>query len=250
MATNDSSGKTPGTDDELQQTRKLAPGFTGSRGAVCLNNFITAMNAMGIDADSNYKAALRDLRRHSDEVMVAIAERSGACRNRDFPHRWALVYTAAQLRSAVSLPFLRNLVLSPIPAEESRAPHSFSTVAQETVLRTTAVEAVGFLARKRLKKAINALFEFLTIPSISIRRAAVQSLLAVDKRLRNKIEECLPKDARYLLDVVPKKVHEVLQIKNPRRHLKAQIAKKPDPPQIDDKDSGFNKPRKSPRLRK
>ncbi len=250
MATKDPPEQAPGTDDALQLPDKRAPGFSRGPGAVCLNNFIKAMNAAGDDADSNYQAALRDLLRNSDEVMVAIAERFGACSDRDFPHRRALVYAAAQLQSPVSLPFLRSLVLSPIPPEQSPAPHSFSTVGQETILRTTAVEAVGFLARKRRGKALDALFEFLAISSISIRRAAVQSLLAVDKRLRNRIAECLPKDARYLLDIVPKKVRDVPQIKNPKRHLRKQLAKKADPPRLEDEDYDLRQPGKSPRLRK
>lgn len=247
MATKDPTGDAPGTDDALQLPDKHGPGFSRGPDAVYLNNFIKAMNATGDDADSNYQAALRDLRRNSDEVMVAIAQRSGACRERDFSHRWALVYAAAQLQSPVSLPFLRSLVLSPIPPEQSPAPHSFSTVAQETILRTTAVEAVGFLARKRRGKALDALFEFLAISSISIRRAAVQSSLAVDKRLRNKIAEWLPKDARYLLDIVPRKVRDVPQIKNPKRHLRKELAKKADPPRLEDDN---RRPGKSPRLRK
>jgi hypothetical protein len=57
---------------------------------------------------------------------------------------------AAELQHPAALPFLFNLVLTPIPPEESPDPHSFSTVAEETILRTTAVEGIGHLAKSRV----------------------------------------------------------------------------------------------------
>ena len=64
MATKDPPMQTPGIDDALRLPGK--PFLSSSRGpgAVCLDNFIQAMNATGDDAEANYDAALRDLRRN------------------------------------------------------------------------------------------------------------------------------------------------------------------------------------------
>jgi hypothetical protein len=78
----------------------------------------------------------------------------------DYPTRWAHVHAASELRHPAALPFLRNLILTPIPPEESPDPHSFSTVGEETILRTTAVEGIGYLARGRAD-ATEMLFEAL-----------------------------------------------------------------------------------------
>src|SRR5215212_4366256 len=64
----------------------------------------------------------------------------------DYQTRWALVYTATKLEHPAVLPMLKDLVLTPIPPERSPILLAFSTVAQETILRTTAVDGVGRLA--------------------------------------------------------------------------------------------------------
>jgi len=236
MSENESSPGTPTTQDSLSLENKPVLGIGTSPGAVRLNNFVKAMSEVGEDADEKYKAALEELRQNSEVVLAAIAQASGACRAHDYSLRWALVYAARQMRHSAALPYLRNLVLTPIPPEESRSPHSFSTAGKETVLRTTAVEGVGALAVQGEERAVNALFEFLSIPSISIRRSSVQALLAIDKGWRDKIAEHLPKDAHYLLDIVAKDVREVPQVKDPRRHLRKrdpQVSEIPSPPDFD-----------------
>jgi HEAT repeat protein len=178
------------------------------------------MSATGDDADDQYRRALADLRKHADLVVVEIARSHGECNARDYPTRWAHVYAASELRHPATLPFLRNLVSTPIPPEESPDPHSLSTVGEETILRTTAVEGIGFLARDRAD-ATDALFEVLRQPSLSLRRAAVQSLLATPRgrKLRARIAKALPEEQQFLLALKAVDVRNVPQIKNPERHL-------------------------------
>ena len=167
----------PSASDALRQPERRRALPSDSPGGTLLRNFFGAMSASGDDADAQYRRALTDLRKHADLVMVEIARSHSRCNERDYPTRWAHVHAASELRHPAALPFLRNLILTPIPPEESPDPHSFSTVAEETILRTTAVEGVGYLARDRAN-AVGTLFEALRQPSLSVRRAAVQSLLA------------------------------------------------------------------------
>jgi len=181
------------------------------------------MSRGGDDAEDEYQRALEDLRAQPEAVVVEIARGSSDCEESDYPARWALVHLAAELRHPAALPFLRNLVETPIPPEQSKDPHSFSTVAEETILRTTAVEGVGVLARERQsREATEALWQFMKQPSLSIRRAAVQSLYmasGTSKRVRDRIAALLPDDQRFLLDLKPVDVTEVPQIGRPQRHL-------------------------------
>ena len=194
---------------------------TQSPAAILLSNFMTAMGASGDGAEQAYQTALRQLRERADSVMVEIARKDSACAGRDYPTRWAFVHAAAELKSPAALAFLTNLVLSPIPPEESADTHSFSTVAEETILRTTAAEGVGALAQANNRAALAALFEFLKQPSISIRRAAVQSILRTSRgrTMRRRIAAILPQDQQFLLDLKPMSVGKVPQIKRPERHL-------------------------------
>jgi len=179
------------------------------------------MNSADDDAEDRYQAALGRLREQAATAVVELAGMERDCAGRDYPTRWALVHVAASLRHPAALPFLRNLVLTPIPAEQSPDSHSFSSVAEETILRTTAVDGVGALAADGNREAQEALVEFVAQPSLSIRRAAVQSIMATPRgRSRGRqIAALLPEDQRFLLDLKPADVHDVPQVARPERHL-------------------------------
>jgi len=214
------SNSAPSASDALHRPERGRPRPPDSPARTLLGNFFAAMSGDGDDADDQYRRALTDLRKHVDLVVVEIARSHSYCNARDYPTRWAHVHAASELRHPAALPFLRNLILTPIPPEESPDPHSFSTVGEETILRTTAVEGIGHLAHNRAD-AIEALFEALRQPSLSIRRAAVQSLLASPRgrKLRARISKSLPEEQQFLLDLKRIDVRDVPQIKNPERHL-------------------------------
>lgn len=210
----------PSASDALRRPDRHRVRPLDSPAGTLLRNFFVAMNAAGDDAEEQYRRALADLRKEADLVVVEIARAQSECNARDYPGRWAHVHAAAELRHPAALPFLRNLILTPIPPEESPDPHSFSTAGEETILRTTAVEGIGYLAKSRAD-ATEALFEALKQPSLSIRRAAVQSLLATSRgrKLRARIARALPEDQQFLLDVKAVEVRDVPQVKKPERHL-------------------------------
>jgi hypothetical protein len=215
------SPQSPDSSDALRVRRGERTVFSDSPAGVLLANFLAAMNRTGDDAEETYRRALKQLQANADLVAVEIARAENDCNKRDYPTRWALVHAAAELRDAAALPFLRNLVSRPIPPEQSRDPHSFSTVGEETILRTTAVEGVGYLAAEERREALEALFEFLKQPSLSIRRAAVQSILSAPGggRMRRRIAALLPDEHQFLLELKSVDVRDVPQIEKPQRHL-------------------------------
>jgi hypothetical protein len=213
--------KPPDSSDALRVRQEERIVLSDSPAGVLLVNFLTAMHRTDDDAEETYRRALKQLQTNADLVAVEIARAESECDERDYPTRWALVHAAAELRHPAALPFLRNLVSRPIPPEQSRDPHSFSTVGEETILRTTAVEGVGHLAAEENRDALEALFEFLKQPSLSIQRATVQSILATPRggRLRRRIAGVLPEEHQFLLDLKAVDVRDVPQIEKPERHL-------------------------------
>ena len=203
-----------------------------------LMNFMAAINAAGEDAEDVYKGALEALRGKADEAIIEIARLENCCHQGDYPTRWGLIHAAAELRHHAALPFFRSVVLTPIPPERSPDPHS-STVAEETILRTTAVDGVADLARRGDKAAVEALFDFMAVPSISIKRAAVQGLLKVEQgeSLRGRIEERLCPEDRFLLDIRPLDVRKAQQISDPEAQLSdaGRSASKPATPDLPDR---------------
>lgn len=210
----------PNASDSLSVTPERLPSEM-SPAALLLNDLLVAMNSMDADAEADYTRLLDSARKQIPEIMIEIARRERCCAEHDYSNRWGLVFAASELKHPATLPYLSNLVRTPLPSETSRNPHSFSVVGEETILRTTAVEGIGQLAAAGRKEAFDALLSFLAIPSLSIRRATVQAMLATPsgRRLRKRAAESLPKDQRFLLDLSQPKVEEVPQIRNPERNL-------------------------------
>ncbi len=216
--------------------------FRNSDAANALRNFLSVMYSQEDAAAETYARALEPLRGQAEAVVSEIAHLEASLRERDYPSRFALIFAASELRHPAALPWLRSIALSRIPSERSNDTHSFSTVAEETILRTTAIEGLGRLAGDNNGQAIDALFACLTQPSLSIRRAAVQELLKAPegRNQRERIAAALPEDQRFLLDLRSIDVRDAPQIRNPQQTLAAGVeggGRTPPPP--DDRATSF-----------
>ena len=234
--TNSTNDTSPMADDfDSLKVREAAQPQQVSPVGELVRQVLVTMNASGEDADAAYQRSVAAMREHSVEAVIEIARLECMCLATDYAARSALVYAACELEHRAALPLLKSVVLTPIPPEEIADPHA-SIVAEETIIRTTAVDGVVTLARRGDKNAIDLLFDFLDVPSISIRRAAVQGLLASPQGddLRGRIAECLTKDQRFLLDLKKLDVRKASQIDDPQRHLseKGREDKKPTAPDI------------------
>ena len=208
----------PQVDDQLQGRQFKQQELSSV--SLHVERAIAAMFAEGDEAEETARALLEQLRERAEDAVIATARLEARCPRRDYPRRWALIHLAGQLHHDAALPFLREVVLTPIPTEESANPHSFSTKKEETVLRVTAVEGVGALAARGNAQAVDSLLEFLSDDSISIRRSSARSLVVVDEGMRDRIRDLLPPEDRYLVDLRALEVSEVPQVRDPRVHLR------------------------------
>jgi hypothetical protein len=210
-----------GAGDDSLQEEALRSVIPDGPAGVLLRTFVEAANSEGEDAQAVYEAALEALRQAPEQVAVGIARALGSCPDEDYTLKWTLVHAAAELKDAAVLPLLHELVTTPIPPEVSADPHSYSSVEDETVLRTTAVDGVSEIAARGDERAEGMLFEFLEVPSISIRRAAVQGLLQSPRgeELRARVAEYLPRDQRFLLELKATRVEDMEQVRDPQRYL-------------------------------
>jgi HEAT repeat protein len=213
----------PPTGDVLSPA-KSSEYQVSSRTSAAISNYLRAAVQVGEDAEENYQRALADLRRHPETATVEIAAAYGRVHARDYPLRWALVFAAGELKHRSTLAFLNYIIETPIPPEPKEPSHGFSTVGEETILRTTAIEAIGHLASEGNEKAVDALLRALKQPSISMRRAAVQALRGTKqfKKLHDRIRAELPPDQHFLLTLSTPKVDHVPQVSDPRRFLSEQ----------------------------
>lgn len=198
--------------------------FSDSRAGIRLQNALETLTGMGQEAEERFQESLKELREMPEEVVLELAQAfDDKCQPNDYPTKWGLVFLATELKHDAAFPFLKKLVFTPIPPERSRNPHDFSTVGEETILRTTAVEGLGYFVERGREDALEALLESLDIPSLSITRAAIQTLRStqkLDDNMRQRILEILPKSRHFLLDLKRVAVHEVEQISDPESDLK------------------------------
>lgn len=219
---------------------------------VALRDYIKNAYAMGDDAEIKYNNSLNELKKHSDEAIIEIAHSSNICNSGDYSLRWALVFAAVELTHPTSLPFFKNLILTPIPIEKPKESHSNIIAAEEIILRTTAVEGIERLAVKGNKKAADLLFEMLqNQSSLSVRRACIQGILASNKNvtsMKKKVLELLPKNQRFLCEIKRTDLKKVPQIKNPKSFLKKGSLEKESPPKIIEKHANNKAPKKKGRM--
>jgi hypothetical protein len=242
--------RAPETDNILLPKGQAEPADPVSPFASRVNRFLEVMNSVGDDAQRYYQEALENLRANPEETIIAITQAEARCSRDDYNLRWALVYAATQIQHDSALPFFSNILFTPIPRERSALPHSYSTVGQETILRTTVIEGVGGLAAAGNERAVQVLLESLSIESISIRRASIQALFKVSSDLRERIAEYLPSNQHYLLDIQPMHVSEVQQVESPERHLREDARlDKPTPPDVSDHPDRSSPSGDAPRLR-
>lgn len=234
------------SDDSVQEVGPQHTVIAATPEGMLLQRLIEAADAFGDDAEDHYRETLEDAKHHSNGVLVEIARALGHCAEDDYPTRWALVHAAGQLRDEGALALLSSVVKTPIPDELSSDPHSFSSVEEETVIRTTAVDAIADLAvRGQHEEAEEALIAFLDLPSFSLRRAAVTGLKSAPRgeELRERIASCLPDDEQFLLDIQKADVRDVEQIADPTRHLSelGRAETKSAPPSFDRKGSDLKR---------
>ncbi len=173
---------------------------------------VNMMGAIGSDAEANYQAALDTLRNQSEKVISIVAAEYRNLPKNQYLDRWALVQLLAELKEPSSLSILDEVLVRRIPPEQSKAPHSFTTVGEEVLIRTTAVEAITRIAADGNKEALQLLLKHARHKNFSVKRACIQGYLAHGgKNARKVLVEVLPKKDHRILDIRRLDVHEVPQ---------------------------------------
>lgn len=216
-----SSAPDGASDDSLAEGKHHRSVVAATPNGERLQRLLEAIEGFGDDADEYFEEALEDAKKHRDGVLFEVARAMGDCHDDDYPLRWSLTYAAATIGGKKALPLLVNVAQTPIPEEKSPDPHSFSSVEEETIIRTTAVDGIADLARDGNEAAEEALFDLVRSPSFSIRRAAVTGLRSSPRGddLVDRIADCLPDEERFMLELKRTDVRKVEQIEDPRLHL-------------------------------
>lgn len=163
---------------------------------------INQMGGIGESAEKCYQSALDGLARHAKEVIKVAATEYARLPKNQYLDRWSLVQLIAEIKDEASLEFLDRVLSSEIPPEESNDPHSFSTVGEEVMIRTTGVEAVTRLAADGSAKASEVLLRHVRHDNFSVKRAAIQGYLAHGGAdAEEQLKKILPEHDHYILNI-------------------------------------------------
>ena len=173
-----------------------------STAAEVVAEYIIAINSPGSHIDGSLQDRLKALRACEKDVVAIVTGALSRVETNGFLVRQILVIVLSHLRSESALPLFRTLVSAPPPSEDDsrnvrggEGPSVDSHAgthrqegevcayaagrAQWLVERIIAVGGVEALAVRRGSAQAQAmLFEFLRSPSLAIRDAAVQAILA------------------------------------------------------------------------
>lgn len=165
-------------------------------------NAINQMGGIGESGEKCYQSALDGLARHVKEVIKIAATEYARLPKNQYIDRWSLVQLIAEFKDEAALEFLDQILSSEIPPEESNDPHSFTTVGEEVMIRTTGVEAVTAIAAGGSARALEVLLRHVRHDNFSVKRAALQGYLSYGGAdAAEQLKKTLPSRDHYILDI-------------------------------------------------
>jgi hypothetical protein len=178
---------------------------------------INLMGGAGEAAEACYQKALDGLARSAREVVAALAAEYDALPEDQYLDRWSLVQLMAELRNEGALDFIDRRLSAALPEERSADPHGFSSLAEEIMILTTAVEAATRMAADGNERALGILMRHATPENFSVRRAAIQGYLAHGgSDAYDALKHRLPERDHHILDIRRVDVRDVHQAEGGR----------------------------------
>lgn len=223
------------TPDSTLKLRKVPHPFEfrESPNAELNSLIVTAVNQMGgfgPNAEADYQSALDALRRQEAAALSIIVAEYKALPESRYLDRWSLVQLLAELKNPDSLPALDDVLSSSVPPEQSKNPHSFSTLGQEIMIRTTAVEAATRIAAAGGHQAVDLLLKHARHNIFSVRRACIQGYLAHGgNEAKERLLKIVPENERFIMEIRREDVRNVPQpkgqnfLRRPERDLPPRI---------------------------
>ncbi len=158
---------------------------------------VAQMHTVG---DAGSAATLNILRQNIAQAVPTIEQLYRAAPASNYTERWSLVKVLVDLHHPSALTSLNTIVNTPLPNVQGEgAPF---TLAEETIIRTTAAEEIGRQAGAGQAEALALLLKNCQNPVFSIKQASVQAYLAHGgPNARATLEKVLPSSEHFVLDI-------------------------------------------------
>lgn len=173
---------------------------------------LSQMSAAGADAELNYQQALRGLASNPQAAVTAVVDRYRAADEDQYIERWTQVHLLADLRDSNAAAIFDTIVSTPIPPEQAPGMVTYSTVGEEVMIRTTAIEGLTRLAAQGDRQALDLLRKHTRHDAFSVKRAAIQGYIeAAGAGARDELRKTLPQEDHFILDLRRAEVQDVPQ---------------------------------------
>ncbi len=176
-------------------------------------NLSTLIIALSNDS-KNSSVILDKLKSNPQECAEELTHAFTKLREIEYNARWLIVYCASQFELPEFIKLLSQIAKSEIPNEKSENIHLFSTVAEETAIRLTAIEGIKNIGQKSYKEAETELLDLLRVKYLTLNIASCQSLMEINNENKKNILDTLPKEKQFITDIKRKDVREIPFIKN------------------------------------
>jgi hypothetical protein len=195
---------------------------------------VNRMGGVGEKAEDDYRQALEELGKRAEEAVEVVAAEYEALPEDRYFDRWSLVQLLSELREPAAASALNRIITSRIPAEKAKGSHDASTVAEEVIIRTTAVEGVVRLSADGVEEARKILLRHARSRTFSIRRASVQGLLETGENADKRELRALLKERgdQGLLRIKRTDIREVPQATGGRFVANPDVKREPPPPDL------------------
>jgi HEAT repeat protein len=192
---------------------------------------VNRMGGSGEQAEDRYQRALAPLRERAGEVVDVVFAEYEAQPEESYLDRWSLVYLLSELRDPGAVQPLNRIITSRIPGEKAKESHDVSTVTEEVMIRTTAVEGLVRLSADGVEEARKVLMRHAKHQRLSIRRACVQGLMETGEDADRKELRALLKERgdEGLLKIKRVDVREAPQAIGGRFVVSPDVKREPPP---------------------
>ena len=221
------------SDDQLTirgATREETPQEDPNSPNAQIRAAIAQMSALGPNAEADYQMSLRRLASNPQEAVAAISDVYRRVSEDQYLSRWSLVQLLSDLRDPAALSAFENILSTPIPPEKAPQMNLYSTVGEEVMIRTTAIDGITQLAARGERQALELLLRYVQHDVFSIKRAAIQGYLQVaGPEGREQLLKTLPPQDHFILDIRQVDVQNVPQ---PRIEQAYQERDQPPPAEL------------------
>jgi hypothetical protein len=167
-----------------------------------LKRHLFTMVGHGDNAEELYQQSLERLRQDSTTLPTVIQVYE-ATPESEYLQRILLVQTVKDLGTDSSFAFLNAIAKSQIPPEKSPY-QEYSTVNEEIIIRSTAIEGLTVLAQRGNGEAARLLYDLINLENITLKQMAIRGyLLSQDSKTRQaeaaKLKERLPQNLHWLV---------------------------------------------------